>query len=169
MNKPGFPLWLSIVLCASCTNDQPQRPAEAAGDSSPAIEDALDERKAAREQSVRVPGTRVPMESDGDSLPITGEAPADLLARVIADAAVRTGFDATDILVLRDQSIVFNDGSLGCPEPDVMYTQALVPGYWIVLKAGEETLDYRAAERGEFRLCEGQFKADPRDMGAPVR
>jgi hypothetical protein len=31
---------------------------------------------------------------------------------------------------------VWNDGSLGCPEPGMMYTQALVNGYWLIIEAG---------------------------------
>ena len=36
-----------------------------------------------------------------------------------------------------------------------MYTQALVPGYRIVLEAGGRELDYHASESGTIKLCEG--------------
>ncbi len=37
-----------------------------------------------------------------------------------------------------------------------MYTQALVPGYWVELVAGTKALDYRLDDRGNFRLCESE-------------
>ncbi len=50
---------------------------------------------------------------------------------------------------------IWNSGALGCPQPGKLYTQALVPGYRIVLEAGGQTLDYRATESGSVKLCEG--------------
>ena len=35
----------------------------------------------------------------------------------------------------------------------MMYTQALVPGYRIVLQAGEQTLNYHAMSRGKPVFC----------------
>jgi hypothetical protein len=57
------------------------------------------------------------------------------------------------VTIVRAQAVTWNDGSLGCPEPDQMYTQALVPGFWLVLKAGEQEFDFRAAQSGTVRLC----------------
>jgi hypothetical protein len=34
-----------------------------------------------------------------------------------------------------------------------MYTQALVPGYRVVLEAAGEELSYHASESGDFRAC----------------
>jgi hypothetical protein len=59
------------------------------------------------------------------------------------------------MVVIRDQAVTWSDGSLGCPQPGVFYTQALVPGYWVVLQVGDQEYDYRASERGHFVLCEG--------------
>jgi hypothetical protein len=47
----------------------------------------------------------------------------------------------------------WNDGSLGCPEPGNMYTEALVNGYWVIIKARGQTYDFRADSRGSFILC----------------
>ena len=87
--------------------------------------------------------------------PVTGEAPASLLEDIRADLAQRSGADREDMLVIRDQAVTWSDGSLGCPQPGMMYTQALVPGYWVVLQVGDQEYDYRAAESGHFMLCEG--------------
>ncbi|MGZ8474875.1 MAG: hypothetical protein ACXWWQ_01430 [Candidatus Limnocylindria bacterium] len=85
---------------------------------------------------------------------MTGEVPSDLLDEILADAAQRLGASTDDLAVTRAEAVVWNDGSLGCPVPDEMYTQALEPGYHVVIEAGAEELDYRATERGFFKLCE---------------
>ena len=46
------------------------------------------------------------------------------------------------------------DGSLGCPQPGQVYTQALVDGYHVVLDADGDELDYRVGSGGSFNLCE---------------
>lgn len=71
----------------------------------------------------------------------------------LADAARRTGIDVAALKVASAERVTWLDGSLGCPEPDMMYTQALVPGYRIRIEAGGETLDYHAGTRGALLLC----------------
>jgi len=91
---------------------------------------------------------------------VTGEVPADLLETIIADAESRLATEAA-LSVLRAESVIWPDGSLGCPEPGMSYTQALVDGYWVVLNAGGQTLDYRVSARGGFKLCEGSLGIPP--------
>jgi hypothetical protein len=86
---------------------------------------------------------------------VIGEVPAELLASIVADAAERSGVDPDAIDVISSEAVTWNDGSLGCPEPGMSYTMALVDGYQLILRAGDEELDYRATEGGGFRLCEG--------------
>lgn len=85
---------------------------------------------------------------------VTGEAPINLLEAILADAAARTGLERNALIVLQDEAVVWSDGSLGCPEPDMMYTQALVEGYHVIVQAGDRQLDYRASRSGFFKLCE---------------
>ncbi len=86
---------------------------------------------------------------------VTGEAPIGLLEDMRADLAERSEAAREEMVVIRDQAVTWSDGSLGCPQPGVFYTQALVPGYWVVLKVGEVEYDYRASESGFFVLCAG--------------
>jgi hypothetical protein len=82
--------------------------------------------------------------------------PADLLERIIAHALERAGgADRSDVRVVRSEVTTWNDGSLGCPQPGMMYTQALVEGYWVVLDIAGATHDYRATRRGSFIRCDG--------------
>lgn len=80
-----------------------------------------------------------------------GEVPDDILDRVLADARTQLGTDDLDVLV--GETVTWPDGSLGCPEPGMMYTQALVDGYQIVVSDGTTELDYRVGAGGGFRLC----------------
>ncbi len=86
--------------------------------------------------------------------PVTGEVPAEIMADLVADAAERTGADAEAFEVVQAMAITWNDGSLGCPEPGMAYTMALVEGYHVILESADEELDYRVTADGGFRLCE---------------
>jgi hypothetical protein len=86
--------------------------------------------------------------------PVTGEAPSELLDSIKKDLVERTGASLEEIVVIQDEAVVWNDGSLGCAQPGKMYTQALVSGYRVVLAIGEQKYDYRAAENGHFIICE---------------
>jgi hypothetical protein len=80
-------------------------------------------------------------------------APQSLLEAAIDDAAQRTGTPRADIKVMVAEAVTWPDGSLGCPQPGMLYTQALVPGYRIVLRVGEATLNYHATAQGPSRFC----------------
>ncbi|MBP1464319.1 hypothetical protein EYB53_001230 [Candidatus Chloroploca sp. M-50] len=99
--------------------------------------------------------------------PVTGEAPAELLERLLADVIARTGAEREAIVVVRDEAVVWSDGSLGCPEPGMMYTQALVEGYHVVFDVAGVFYDYRVDSRDAFRLCENAVGEPP--TVAPTR
>ncbi|MCL7452543.1 MAG: hypothetical protein M8467_05800 [Anaerolineae bacterium] len=91
---------------------------------------------------------------------VTGDVPPDLLDAILADAEAQSGIRQEEFTVVRAEAVVWNDGSLGCPQPGMMYTQAQVDGYWVVLEAGEQQYDYRANDRGYFVLCEGGLREE---------
>jgi hypothetical protein len=139
----------------ACDLDRAQQPIDAGSTT----------RAEAREHLGRIPGERVPEET---SPAPTGEVPEAVMERLIADASARSHVDADAMVVLRAESLVFSDGSLGCPKPDVVYTQAPVPGYRVVLRAGEQTLDYRITERGTLVLCGQHVPVLPPTSDAPA-
>lgn len=85
---------------------------------------------------------------------------------VLADASKQTGLDRESLEVLGAEAVTWPDGSLGCPKPGMMYTQALVPGYRVQIRAGERVLDYHASQRGYFVLCPAQTSQEPIPAGA---
>ena len=95
---------------------------------------------------------RVP--TAGTPMPVVGEVPGELLDDILADAAARASLSSSEINVVRAQEQTWSDGSMGCPQPGQMYTQAQVNGYQVILAAAGEEYDYRAADTGYFILCE---------------
>lgn len=61
------------------------------------------------------------------------------------DLARRLGTGADSIEVVRREDVTWRDGSLGCPKPGMSYTQALVNGQLIVLRANGIDYEYHAA------------------------
>ena len=80
-------------------------------------------------------------------------APAEMIEAALDDAANRSTTARADIKVTSAEAVTWPDGSLGCPQPGMAYTQALVAGYRIVLQAGEQTLNYHAMSRGRPVFC----------------
>jgi hypothetical protein len=71
----------------------------------------------------------------------------------LADAASRTGLSADALRVEHAEAVTWPDGALGCARPGVVYTQALVPGYRVVIRAGDERLSYHANRKGYWTYC----------------
>ena len=82
-----------------------------------------------------------------------GEVPQAILQPILKEATALAKVGRDQLVVVRAESVVWNDGSLGCPEPGMMYTQALVNGYWILIEAAGWTYDFRVGSGGSFRLC----------------
>ena len=82
-----------------------------------------------------------------------GQVPQTILESILEKAAALDKVARDELVIVRAESVVWNDGSLGCPEPGMMYTQALVNGYWIVIEAAGQTYDFRVGSGGSFRLC----------------
>jgi hypothetical protein len=79
--------------------------------------------------------------------------PEQVMAPLLADASQRTGVAEDALDVVSASHGTWRDGSLGCPEPGMSYTQALVPGWQVIIAAGDQRLDYRLSERGFFVFC----------------
>lgn len=100
------------------------------------------------------PSTRVAEPSRSADLPGGADGlPDGMLDGVIALAEEQTGVDRSEIAVVLAEAVTWSDGSIGCPEDGMMYTQALVPGYRVVLEVGGEELAFHAPENGDFSPC----------------
>ena len=93
------------------------------------------------------PGGSIALPSSPDGL-----TDADLVS-LIELASAETGVQVDEIRVVTAETVTWSDGSLGCPEEGQMYTQALVPGYRVVLEVAGDEIAYHASEAGDFRAC----------------
>ena len=96
-----------------------------------------------------------------------GEVPPDLLEGIIVHAAGLLGVPVEELDIARAVEVEWPDGAWGCPKPGMAYAQALVRGYWIELRLGDLTLDYRTDDEGRFRLC-GMEGIAPPSLQPPV-
>lgn len=74
--------------------------------------------------------------------------------RAVADLAATVDLAAEDVSVVEVEEVTWRDGSLGCAEKGMSYTQALVDGRRIVLEVGGTRYEYHSGgDRAPF-LCE---------------
>jgi len=86
--------------------------------------------------------------------PVLGETPVEVMEQIAADLEQRAGIQRAALSVIRSEAVTWNDGSLGCPQPGVFYTQATIDGYWVVVQVGGVTYDYRVGRGNLVVLCE---------------
>lgn len=141
MPQDEVPSGSEVLLTASAAPSELPSPAAA-------TPDRMDE------SMTKMPERVPPTES---VTPVTGEVPKSILDAILQDLEARARVSPGQVSVVQAQFVVWNDGSLGCPQPGTMYTQALVNGYWVILEAGGQKFDYRASDSGYFFLCENGF------------
>lgn len=100
----------------------------------------------------------IPVPDPGDAALPTGPVPENIVQRpdvqaAIADHAERLDVAVEDVTVEGWAEVTWSDGSIGCPEPGMMYTQALVPGYQLVLGVDGRLASYHAARDKPFAYC----------------
>jgi hypothetical protein len=78
----------------------------------------------------------------------------DILTRMGRDLSQRLGTPTSVFQVLSVQSVVWDDSSLGCPQPGNSYLQAQTPGVRVVFGYQNKTYQYHGAESGNFVYCE---------------
>lgn len=94
-----------------------------------------------------------PATQPGDN---TVPATDDKVDIAIADLAERIGVDPATIVVQSVDRVTWRDGSIGCPDPDLSYTQALVEGLRIILEVDGTAYHYHSGRDADPFYC-----ADP--------
>jgi hypothetical protein len=92
-------------------------------------------------------------------LPIVAPAKADLAARL--------GVEPDELEVISAEEVTWPDGSLGCPEPGMSYTQALVDGSKVVLQHNDRVYVYHAGADDQPFLCPSDEKDGGHEMVPP--
>src|SRR5690625_3577636 len=93
------------------------------------------------------------------------------------DLAERAAVNDSDITTVEARQVTWANGAVGCPEQGMMYPQALVDGYFILLRAADQDWPYHAGRtgrpfhcpiersRGSKRYERGAIKQDPSASG----
>ncbi|MGD2101017.1 MAG: hypothetical protein PVG83_02190 [Acidimicrobiia bacterium] len=77
----------------------------------------------------------------------------ELVQKAIRDLARRLLISEESIEVVETRAVQWPDGSIGCPEEGVVYTQAIVDGTQVLLGYDGKFYDYHAGGDGEILLC----------------
>jgi hypothetical protein len=92
------------------------------------------------------------------TVPITLQSFVETL---IDDLVQQKGVKRSTISVASLEEVVWNDGSLGCPQPGMAYTQALVNGFYVILQADGTQFPYHTRGTRSFVLCDNQKGTPP--------
>lgn len=92
----------------------------------------------------------------GADVTIMGESD-ELLEQAVEyareDLAEKLGVPVDGMVVQEAMRVTWSDGSLGCPEPGSMYTQALVEGAMVRLIVDGREYRYHGGEDGQMFHC----------------
>lgn len=80
---------------------------------------------------------------------------ATAMADVARNALARDlGIAANDVTIVNVEEVQWSDGSLGCPQPGMMYPQVITPGFRITLEAGGKRYSYHTDTRQRVVRCD---------------
>lgn len=84
--------------------------------------------------------------------------PNPLVRKAVDDLAGRLDITVGEVTVVGIESVTWPDGSMGCPQPGMSYTQALVDGSRIELQVAGTTYWYHSGGVRDPFLCENPKK-----------
>jgi hypothetical protein len=153
----ALPILVVLVACGTDDDD-----AGTAGGTVPTVTDP-GEPSTSRPPSTTQSPSAVPSFSVKPSPPLSTMArstmpgmPIDatlpVVVAAVEDLAGRLGIEPDAVTVIDARAVTWPDGSLGCPEPGMMYTQVLVDGMLVVLEADGRHYEYHGGD--PLFLCE---------------
>lgn len=83
-----------------------------------------------------------------------GDMDREMLDSLIEQASEEAGVGEDEISVVNAEAVTWSDGSIGCPKEGMSYTQALVPGYRVILDVAGEEVHYHAGSDARFFACD---------------
>ena len=100
---------------------------------------------------------------------LLGVAALVVLEHAVREDALRAwvGLQRAQLRV-HSEAVTWSDGSLGCPQLGQAYTQALVPGWRLVVQGPGREAMYHASQRGQWVLC-GSGQTAPGRSGEVTR
>jgi len=101
---------------------------------------------------VEEPATEIGDAMDTSTLPGKMQGMIQKSKEMLVDL-LGNGLEADEIIVVSAESREWRDGSLGCPKPGMMYTQAITSGYLIVLEVGGHQYEFHTDKGNTGVLC----------------
>lgn len=98
--------------------------------------------------------TDLPATSSSQEAPPMAMDIQTLAHTVVGLHAQNFSVDQETITVLSSDEVTWSSGALGCPQPGMMYTTVLSPGFRVLIEQGGTEFAYHAGKNGEFFLCE---------------
>ncbi|HSK06663.1 MAG TPA: hypothetical protein VK990_04015 [Acidimicrobiia bacterium] len=95
------------------------------------------------------------------------DAELPIVEPAVTDLAERLGVDRAEIEVVMAERVTWPDGSLGCPQPGMSYTQALVEGSRVALGHDGRVYLYHAGTDDQPSLCPSEDKDGGHDFLPP--
>lgn len=132
-----LPVLVVGSLLAGCGNEDDDRPTS---------------EETAVEPNEESPSESSPTPGDGGTSPVPG-ADSPLVQSSVEDLAEREQVDASEIEVVSVEEVTWRDGSLGCAQDDMMYTQALVDGQRITLRIDGTDYAYHSGNGKQAFYC----------------
>jgi hypothetical protein len=161
--KSIFTGWLVMVLVAACVPGVPAGPNETA--QTPLTETQLTNTAIAGSSATAVapspdPGQPAPALTETATQPAAYDPALEAYVQLAKeDLAARLGVSIDAIQVLEARSVVWPDGSLGCPQPGMSYIQVPQDGSLIRLSAAGGSYDYHSGGNEPPFLCEKTLKS----------
>jgi len=79
----------------------------------------------------------------------------------LADLTQRLATAGDRITLQQAANVTWSDGALGCPQPDMFYTQALVPGYRLVYRHAGSSYFYHGQHGKPPFYCPAERAGEP--------
>jgi hypothetical protein len=166
MSRFVLALFLVAVLAACGTDDDDD--AGTAGGTVPIVSET-DDQSTSGPQSTPPPSTTQPPTTTPPSFSVQPSSPLSTSPRstmpgtpvdpslpvvraAVDDLAGRLGIESDAVTVVDARAVTWPDGSLGCPQPGMLYTQVLVDGMLVILEAGGQRYEYHGGD--PLFLCE---------------
>lgn len=100
----------------------------------------------------------IPTEGDFPQMPQNNPTPTSELEKLVEmaknDLAGRLSIPVTQIILIDARSVIWPDSSIGCPQPGMLYTDVLTPGYLILLSANSRDYEFHAGKGPQVIYCE---------------
>ncbi len=158
-------------LLVSCATQSTGQEENASSETSQFQEESLSTPEGSQQVSQPVVVDLADVEAGESNNTGAVEAPApgqrhseeSLIHFISLDVSKRLGIDISQVKLLENTSVTWSDGSLGCPEEGVSYTQAEVPGYQITVEAKEKEYIYHTEGLVRFIWCDEDSPVPPLD------